>query len=129
MKAKTLSTIMKDLYGVNEYHKYIHVGDEFWSDAPFIQELTNKKWNKIRVTYIRSGVMFFTIEDTDIPEQYIPTKSFAAAIMIKAKIDPHKEFPYRDDLDYYRFDDKFTEVVNFDNRENKEIDDEYELLF
>ena len=120
---------MKDLYGVNEYHEHIHVGDEFWSDAPFIQELTGKKWNKIRATYVRSGVMFFTTEHTDIPEQYMATKSFAAAVMIRAKIDPYKEFSDRDDLDFYRFDDKFTEVVNFDNREDKEIDDEYELLF
>ena len=129
MKAKTLSTTMKDLYGLNYYHEHINVGDEFWTDAGFIQELTHHKWNKIHVTYVRSGAMFFIVEDADIPEQYMGTKSFAASVMIKAKIDPRQEFPDRPDIDDFRFDDTFTEVVNFDNSKDKEIPDQETLFF
>ena len=129
MKPKTLSTKMKDLYGVNEYHNHINVGDEFWTDADFIQELTNRKWNKIHVTYVRSGAMFFTIEDSDVPEQYMGTKSFVAAVMIKAKINPYMEFPDREDINNYRFDDRFTKVINFDNREDKEVTPEFNFFF
>ena len=129
MKAKTLSTVMKDLYGVNEYPKYIQEGDEFRTDAALVQEITHKKWNKIHVTYVRSKVMFFTIIGVNVQEQYFPTHSYAAATMIKAKIDPYVDFHWHKNLDNYRFDDTFTEVVNFDNRKDKEIDDNLKVFY
>lgn len=129
MKAKTFSTSLKDLYGINGYQLHIHVDDEYWVYSELLEQLTHEKWNKIKVTYIRSEVMFFNIiGHEDIPEQYFPINSLIVPTMIVAKLDPLKDLNW-DNLnpEYYRFDDTRTEVVNFDNSPDKEVPD-YILL-
>ena len=65
-----ISTMLKNLYGINDYWKYIKVGDELWTD--YVEDITHVRWNKIKITYIRSGVMFYNIIDFDDLERYIP---------------------------------------------------------
>lgn len=124
VKAKTYSTTLKDLYGVDGYAERIKVGDEFWTDALHIENLTGKKWNKVKVSYVRSGIVFFNVVGEELPEQYFPIDSFDVAMFIKARLDPYKDLEKMPGLDRCRFDDRLTEVVNFDNRENKEVPDE-----
>lgn len=124
MKVKTILTNLKDLYGLNYYAEHLRVGDELWTDEGKFEEITNKKWNKIKITYLRSGVMFFELVGFDIPEQAVFISSFNVSVMKVAKLDPYKEFPDKKWLNNYRFDDTFTEVVNFDNSVDKEINEE-----
>lgn len=124
-----ISTMLKDLYGLNNYWKYIKIGDELWTD--YVEDITGIKWNKIKVTYVRSGVMFFIIADSNIlSEYYFPIDSFNAAVMKKAKLDPYNDLPYdKNMIDRCCFDDEFTEVINFNNDKDKTINFLFEDLF
>lgn len=115
-----ISTTLKDLYGINDYQKYIKVDDEFWTDS--IEHITGIKWNKIKVTYIRSGVIFYNIIDFDNVERYVPLNCFATSVMYVAKLDPHKDLAHIPNIDKYSFTTEHTEIVNFDNSEKPEED-------
>lgn len=113
-----ISTMLKDLYGINDYWKHIKVGDELWTD--YVENITHIKWNKIKITYIRSGVMFYNIIDFDDVERYIPLNCFATSVMYVAKLDPHKDLAHIPNIDKYSFTTEHTEVVNFDNSEKQD---------
>jgi hypothetical protein len=58
--------MISDLYGIDKYKSYIKVGNEYW--YYFLgnteeYEATHKYWNKIRITYIRSGCLFYILPD------------------------------------------------------------------
>lgn len=105
---KTYSTFLMDLYGEKKYSQHIHVGDELWI-------LEGILWIKIKVSYIRSGVLFYNIVGSDKQEQWLPVESYKIAKSIVARLDPYKDLPYSSRLYNCRFDDTRTEVVNFDN--------------
>lgn len=126
-KKTRLSTKLYDLYG-DEYTSHIEVGKEYWNyfwEDTEIYKKTGKNYNKIKVTYIRSGCMFYTFCDApEIAEEYCSVNSFMAMNLIVAEIDPIKDLESIKELDkdFYCFDDTYTKVKNWDNESVSEID-------
>ena len=130
IKRITLSTKLSDLYGRNNYHLHIEEGREYWyyfSGGNKISEKYGNGWYKIKVTYIRSGCMFYIFPDyPDIEEDFCPIRCFMTSVFELAEIDPIKDIIKDDkDNDYikYRFDDTRTVVKNWDNSECLEINE------
>lgn len=131
IKKKCLSTKLMDLYGNKDYKSHIEVGREYWyyfDKGTPIFEATQEHWNKLRVTYIRSGCMFYDFPDAaDVPEEFLPISCFMAANFIFAEIDPTKDLddktPELSKLIYY-FDDERTVVKNWPNQRETEINEE-----
>ena len=70
IKRITLSTRLSDLYGKDNYHSHIEEGREYWyyfSGENKISEKYGNGWYKIKVTYIRSGCMFY-IFPAEVPK-------------------------------------------------------------
>lgn len=97
------STTLKDLYGEEEYAKHIVEGGEyfmFFENGSEVYKKTGKNWNVIKVTYIRSGVVFYIVPDViEIPEDFFPIGCY-----ISMTIHPKKLV-----LDEYG-DEKFREL-------------------
>lgn len=127
-----LSTKLSDLYGRDNYHSHIEEGREYWyyfaGENKKISEKYGSGWYKLKVTYIRSGCMFYIFPDyPDIEEDFCPTRCFMASVFEFAEIDPIKDI-IKDDKDNgyikkYRFDDTRTVVKNWDNSEYLEINE------
>lgn len=99
-----------EIKGVNEQDKEfrnpvnkidIHIGDEFYLDISKFGTLEPPKYKRIKVTYIRSGVIFYTTKKSK-KEYYIPQDSL---YFISGRIFPTiyevdtKKFP----KEYYKF--------------------------
>ena len=67
------------------YKKYIKVGRKFWH---YDGERT--RWRKLTVTYIRSGVMFFTFDDEPDVERAWFMGSTNVLSLHAAEIHPHE---------------------------------------
>ena len=135
IKKKTYSTVLSELYGRDGYQSHIEVGREYWhwfSENDKVYEETGQHWNKIYVTYIRSGVFFYEISGyQDIPEDWCPVSCFMAANLVFAEINPEKDLKgiLSEELIestklMYRFDDELTEVKNWPNEHEVEISEE-----
>jgi len=131
IKRITLSTRLLDLYGRDNYHLHIEEGREYWyyfSGENKISEKYGSGWYKLKVTYIRSGCMFFIFPDyPDMEEDFCAIRCFMASVFEFAEIDPIKDI-IKDDEDNgyikkYRFDDTRTVVKNWDNSEYLEINE------
>lgn len=133
MKRITFGTTLQDLYGKDEYPNHVEVGRCYWTFFatcmnPEICEKTNSHWLKIKITYIRSGVAFYTIcgYENEIPENALFLTSIRAAQLEPVELDPIKELPHLFDNErqykLYRFDDDRTVIVNYDN-EDKEVEE------
>lgn len=134
MKKKriTFNTTLQGLYGKDNYYKHIEVDKCYWCffgmcDNSKVKEVTGKNWNKIRITYVRSGVAFYVVcgYEDQIPEDSFYLQSIKAMQLEVAELDPYKDLPHfwvgsAEEL-LFRFDDDRTVVLNFDN-ENKEIE-------
>ena len=124
-----LSTKLYDLYG-NEYASHIEVGKEYWEyfeTGKEIYKKTGQNYNKIKVTYIRSGCMFYTFcEAPELAEEYCSINSYMAMNLIVAEIDPIKDLKgiKETDKDFYYFDNTFTIVKNWPNEAVSKIDEE-----
>ena len=136
VKRTTLSTRILDLYGRDEYHLHIEVNREYWYYFAGENKISDKYgpgWYKLKVTYIRSGCMFYTLPDyPDIEEDFCSIRSFMASVFELAEIDPIKDLKINEDNSYlkkYRFDDTRTIVKNWDNSEYMEINDDEALNF
>lgn len=128
----TFGTSLADLYGKDNYSKYVEVGKCYWgffgseSDSS-ISEITGNQWNKIKITYIRSGVAFYTIcgFENEIEERSFYLKSIWCMQLEVAELDPYNDLPHfwtgSTECSFYRFDDERTVVYNYDN-EDKEIE-------
>lgn len=135
IKKTTFSTKISDLWGRDNYPSHINVGDEFWyffsEDTDIFRE-SHKHWNKLKVTYVRSGCLFYTFPDyPDVKEDFCPTSCFMTSTFILAEIDPIKDLNgLIENIDsdsakmMYRFDDEHTIVKNWPNEKEIEIDDE-----
>ena len=132
-----ISTMLEDLYGRNCYPYHIQEGDEFWyffHEGTDEYRKTHENWHKIKVTYVRSGCMFYVLTDAPhIPEQYCPISCFMTSQLIPAELDPVKDLNsiYGDlDLDTdaaklkYHFDDSHTVVKNWPNEREVEISED-----
>ena len=136
IKKTTISTSMGSLYGKKKYHEYIRVGETYiywFPENSDVGRFTGKTWVKFTVTYIRSNVAFYILPDyPDFEEHSFSVKSIMAEQMMPIVLDPYKEeFDkiWNIDLKRYRFDDSYTDVINFDNSEEVEVDENDITIF
>ncbi len=133
LKKITLSTKLYDLYGKDEYHLHIEVGREYWyyfTTESIIAKKYGSGWYKIKVTYIRSGCLFYIFPDyKDIDEEFCPLKCFMTSQFEFAEINPKKDLDIKDDsFLLYRFDDTRTVVIDWDNSLTYTSDNRYYML-
>lgn len=64
---------------------YIKIGRKFWH-----YDGEKMCWRKLTVTYVRSGVMFFTFDDEPDVEHAWFTSSMNCLMMYAAEIHPHE---------------------------------------
>ena len=133
IKKTRFSTMISDLYGRDSYQKYLVVGKEYWWDFPEDSDVyrkTNKHWHKIKITYLRSGCMFYILDDVpELGEMFCSINCFLASTLILAEIDPIKDLGETlGDIEAakfkYCFNDEHTIVKNWPNEREIEIDDE-----
>lgn len=126
--------MVSDLWGRDGYQSHFEVGREYWhyfAENTDTYNITNKHWNKIKITYIRSGCLFYIISEyPEIKEDFCPVSCFMAAQFILAEIDPIKDMgiDMLGDLEAakikYCFNDEHTIVKNWPNEKEIEIDDD-----
>ena len=118
-KKKIVGTDLISLFGELFYKDHLYVGRELWLKTDIgtpEYEVTHEEWNKIVITYIRTGVMFYTIVGHPEQEFYALIGSMKVMKMKVAELDPYKELDTTVFiLRQVRFDDKFTSIINFDN--------------
>ena len=137
MKIKKIffSTCLSDLYGRGGYQSHIKVGDEYWyyfTENTEVYKVSHKNWNKLRISYIRSGCLFYIFpEFPDISEEFCPISCFMTSKFILAELDPIKDLEgLMSDIDTesgkirYCFDDEHTIIKNWPNEKVIDIDDE-----
>ena len=137
VKRTILSTSISDLYGRDEYHSHIELNREYWYYFAGESKIADKYgpgWYKLKVTYIRSGCMFYIFPDyPDIEEDFCPIHCFMTSLFELAEINPIEDLKINEDnLHYfkkYRFDDTRTIVKNWDNSEYIEISDDEALFY
>ncbi|MBO7693548.1 MAG: hypothetical protein J6T10_13030 [Methanobrevibacter sp.] len=127
MKFKKIcfSTELSELYGRDSYQSHIEIGREYW--YYFSRELNiSEGWRKIKVTYIRSGCMFYIFSDyPEVKERFCPLNCFMASKLVFADIDPMKDLDnFVDDINkkLYCFDSEHTIIHNWPNDREVEID-------
>ena len=135
MKKITFSTRLSDLYGKDKYKSYIGVGKEYWyffpEDTDIFRE-THRHWNKVRITYMRSGCLFYVFPDSpNIGEEFCPVDCIMTSMFVLAELDPVKDMTelignIGTDVAkiMYRFDDERTVVKNWPNEKEVEIDED-----
>lgn len=131
LKKITLSTKLYDLYGKDEFHLHIEVDREYWyyfTTESNIAKKYGSGWYKIKVTYIRSGCMFYIFSDyEDIDEEFCPLWCFMTSQFEFAEINPIEDLKgiinLIKDTTLYRFDDTRTIVKNWDNTEYVDVDE------
>lgn len=81
----TFATSLFDMFGKRseDIAEYIRPGREFW-------HFDGSNWKKLKVTYVRSGVMFFTFEDKPDTEKAWFISSFYAQSLCVAQIYPYE---------------------------------------
>lgn len=135
IKKTCFSTMICDLWGKEGYKEHIKVGDEFWyffAENSEAFKVTRKYWNKIRITYIRSGCLFYVLpEAPDFKEDFCPVSCFMSSRFILSRLDPVKDLKgLIGDIDTdaarlrYCFDDEYTIVSNWPNEREVEIDED-----
>jgi len=134
IKKNCFSTMISDLYGIDKYKSYIKVGNEYW--YYFLgnteeYEATHKYWNKIRITYIRSGCLFYILPDApEVKENFCPIDCFMTSRFVLAELDPVKDLKglLDDDIEAaklkYCFNDEHTIIKNWPNEKEIEIDED-----
>jgi len=135
IKKNCFSTMISDLYGRDEYKSYIKVGNEYWyffTENSNEYEATHKYWNKVRITYIRSGCLFYILPDfPEVKENFCSIGCFMASRFVLAELDPVKDLKgLLDNIDTeaakleYCFDDEHTIIKNWPNERIIEVDEE-----
>lgn len=112
-KKYILSTKLCDLYGNDNYEQHIEVGKEYWYYFGTDSDVGRKYGPgdyKLKVTYIRSGCLFYVLSDyPDIEEDFCPTNCFMASQFVVAKLNPVKY------LSEISCNPLLKELVSFDN--------------
>lgn len=134
IKKTLFSTVISDLYGRDGYSSHIEVGKEYWfffsEDTDIFRE-SNKHWNKLKITYIRSGCLFYEFTDyPNIKEEFCPVNCFMTSQFILGELDPIKDLKgLLTDINTdiakmtYCFDDKHTIIKNWPNEKEIEVDE------
>ena len=120
LKKTTFSTKLCNLYDRDEYYLHIEVDREYWyyfTDESNIAKKYGSGWYKIKVTYIRSGCMFYIFSDyEDMDEEFCPLRCFMTSQFEFAEINPKKDLNITDDsFSNCRFDDVRTIIIDWDN--------------
>jgi hypothetical protein len=119
MKKKIIQTDLLSLFGKKDASNHVFVGRKFWyyfasTSNEFL--LTQKNLLRFTITHIRSGVYFYTLDDVPEVEFHCEQGSAIGLLMIVDELDPIKEMSnWNADLTKYRFDDRITKIINFDN--------------
>lgn len=119
MKKKIIRTDLLSLFGRKDASNHVFVGRKFWyyfasTSDEFL--LAKKHLLRFTITHIRSGVYFYILDDAPEVEFHCDKDSAIGVLMIVDELDPIKEMSnWNVDLTKYRFDDKITKIVNFDN--------------
>lgn len=135
IKKNRFSTMISDLYGENDYEKALKVNREYWyyfDENTEIFKASHKHWNKFRITYIRSGCLFYDFpEYPDVKERFCPIQCFMASRFVLAELDPIKDLKdLVKDIDSeaaklkYSFDDEHTIIKNWPNEREIEVDED-----
>lgn len=128
MKFKKIcfSTDLTSLYGRENYQSHIKKGREYWCYFSR-EEGINAGWYKIKVTYVRSGCMFYRITNhPEIEERFCATSCYMASTLVVSDIDPSKDLKDFDDettKKLYRFNTEHTVVHNWPNEKEIEINE------
>lgn len=123
------------LYGKDKYQSYIKLNKEYWyyfDENTEIFKASHKNWNKLRITYIRSGCLFYNFPDyPNVKENYCPINCFMTSRFVLAELDPIKDLKnIINDIDSeaakikYCFDDEYTIIKNWPNEKKIEIDED-----
>lgn len=122
-----LSTQLDKLYGKDNYQSHIKVGKEYWW-CFFDEKDVTPGWHKIRITYLRSGIVFYVMTDMpEVPERNFAVGSLMAATLVPAELDPTRDLAeelkgFKDQRLYY-FDPTYTIVSNWSNEDEIEVDE------
>ena len=126
-----LSTQLSDLYGRDGYRSHIEEGREYWGFFSRDSEI-DEGWYKIKITYIRSGCMFYTFSDyPEVKERFCPLGCFFTSVLVPTDIDPVKDLDnFGNDIDkkVYCFDTEHTTVHNWPNEKEIEVDESDEMF-
>lgn len=119
VKKYKVSTRLESLFGKN-YKKHIIVGKKFWwffDCNTQVFKLTQQHWNKLTITYIRAGVVFYTIEN--ITEEFHFEMDSIMAMQLEPEfLDPKKDLCATiDNLEKFYFKSEKTKIINFKNTE------------
>ena len=119
MKKKIIKTDLLSLFGRKDAHNHVWVGRKFWYCFSHLSDeflLTRKYLLRFTITYIRSNVYFYVLDGSPEIEFHCTADSAIGLLMMVDELDPIKEMSnWNVDLTKYRFDDKITKIVNFDN--------------
>ena len=134
IKKTRFSTMLSDLYGRDNYQEHLIIGREYWWNFPETSDVyraTGRFWNKLKITYRRSGCIFYKIIDApNIDEQFCPVSCFLSSTLIFADLDPIKDLPFIKEegiekcQQIYCFDDTRTIIHNWDNSLESDINEE-----
>ena len=134
IKKTRFSTMLSDLYGRDNYQEHLIVGREYWWNFPETSDVyraTGRFWNKLRITYRRSGCIFYKIIDAhNLDEQFCPVSCFLSSTLIFADLDPIEDLPFIKEegiekcQQIYCFDDTRTVIHNWDNSLESYINEE-----
>jgi hypothetical protein len=119
VKKYNVTTQLSGLFGKN-YKEHIQVGKKFWwffDGNSQVFKLSNQHWNKLEITYIRAGVVFYTIENVD-GEFHFEIDSIMAMGLEPEFLDPQKELSATiEHLEMFYFNSERTQIINFENTE------------
>lgn len=114
-----VTTMLTDLFGEN-YKEQIQVGKKFWwlfDGNSQVFKLTQQHWNKLEITYIRAGVVFYTIENVD-GEFHFEIDSIMAMGLEPEFLDPIKDLGSTiNNLEMFYFKSEKAQIINFENTE------------
>ena len=89
-----LSTTLIDLYGKEHFHEHIKEGEQFWQffdNGTEIYKRTNKNYNLINITLVRSGVAFYQFDGhTDIKEEHFEIGSLNSRTLVPKQLELSK---------------------------------------
>ena len=119
VKKFNVTTRLEGLFGKN-YKDQIQVGKKFWwffDGNSQVFKLTNQHWNKLEITYIRAGVVFYAIENVT-GEFHFEIDSIMAMQLEPEFLDPQKDLGATiDHLEMFYFNSERTQIINFENTE------------
>ena len=112
-----ITTRLEGIFGKN-YKDHIQIGKKYWwffGENSQVYKQTHQHWNKLEITYIRSGVVFYIVENVEA-EYHFELESIMAMQIEPEFFDPVEELGKKiDDLSGIYFNSERTVIVNFEN--------------